>query len=1383
LISLTRSARFLTDLARDTVRAARDQVAGRQVWTKSGRAHIEARGVHHPDAPVEYIAALEEAVNSLRGVNWTAINGVLGDLVADFDPDLTDTDDILGAIEQVETDYGMDDRPRDRPRHPSDFEPVFDELVEIAGDMVGAAVSFAGRAVPFGVAPEVAGLIGSLDLLPPIRQRLEARFGRTRVELGLSLASAVLNAGAQTPTALLADGMLRVVELPALLARRAVWEKRAPEMADAPYQASADAQPLAGERPVPIPEGAVERYVDRARTAAEFAAAVLLPLGGARKAARAIAVGAPKAARMSIDSYAAEISAMLSRRGAIVRDPHPLRRLDRIDTVVLDAAILRNGAEGELGPLTEALVAAAHQVGKVVITPIRSHLVDQIGADGAVAGGSHLAASVRQLQAEGHVVLLVTDRSDPGLAAADLGIGVMHPGRRPPWAADILCGPDLADIWLALQACALARRVSQRGVRLALFGSICGALLGFVGPPQDAGRRGSMPVNLAGIAGIAASVFTARRLAARQIPHAADIRPWHAMPIEQVLQTLQTDPSGLSEAAATERRAEAGDDGPPRENLLTATVSELDNPLTAPLAAGAGASALTGAGVDAGLVGVVMLGNSLLGAVQRLAGGRAMRRLASAGAVHARLRRPDGEEDVDASQLVSGDIIILQAGDSVPADCRVVEAEHLEVDESSLTGESLPVTKSTPPTDAADLADRSSMLYAGTTVVAGQAVAAVVATGADTEAGRSVAGVSDARPPSGVEARLHDITRASLPIAVGAAASLLGLGLLRGQLQQSISSAVALAVAAVPEGLPFVATAAQLSAARRLSHRKVLVRAPRTLEALGRVTTVCFDKTGTLTEGRINVRAILAGGVEEPIDAITGQRRLVLAAALRASPEEENGRQLPHPTDRAVVDGGRAAAIATDDGEPGWHRVRELPFEAGRGYHAVLGQTDGRRVISVKGAPEIVLPRCVARRDGDAVTPLTEADREAIDNQVESLALRGCRVLAVAERGASDRQSLDASRVERLEFVGLLCLADPVRETAAIAVRTLQRAGVRVIMLTGDHPSTSEAIAAELGLPTHKVITGTQVEQLGEEELADLARDAAVFARVSPSHKVAIVRALQRAGQAVAVTGDGANDAPAIRLADVGIALGPQSTPAAKQAADIVITDERIETIVDAVIESRALWRSVRDSVGLLVGGNLGEIGFSVGSSLLSARSALNARQLLAVNLLTDLLPALAVAVRSPRGLTPEDLLVEGPDAAMGTTLNRDIATRAVATGVSALAAWLVARFASTTGGAGTVAFTALVGAQLAQTAASSRGDPFILATVAASAAFTFLLVQMPITSMFFQCRPLLPQEWAIAVLASVAAVPVAVYARRLIATRSPSPASPADAGHVPATA
>jgi cation-transporting ATPase I len=872
-----------------------------------------------------------------------------------------------------------------------------------------------------------------------------------------------------------------------------------------------------------------------------------------------------------------------------------------------------------------------------------------------------------------------------------------------------------------------------------------------------------LPVSAAALAGVGASVWSANRLARRPAPRAAETTPWHALSTEEALRELRTITSGLSDREAAKRHNGA-DDGASPEGLLEATVAELDTPLTGPLAAGAGVSAAAGSPIDAALVGAVMVGNAAMGAMQRIGASRAVRRLSSVGGLRARLRRQGHEEVTAAANLVPGDIILLQAGDAVPADCRLIEGSHLEVDQSSLTGESMPVPKDPAPSPADAVADRSSMLYAGSTVVAGTGLAVVVEVGRTTEAGRSLAVAEAREAPGGVEARLRQLTAASVPISIAGAAAVLGAGLLRGRLASSVSSSVALAVAAVPEGLPFAATVAQLAAARRLSHRNVLVRTPRTLEALGRVNVVCFDKTGTLTSGQIELRRVSDGRADEPIDVLTGDRRHVLAAALRATPKAEGEAVLPHPTDRAVAAAGGIAGVARDEGQTGWRMVQELPFEPGRGFHAVLGRTDGIHVISVKGAPETVLPRCVARRDAKGSRRLTDATRQRLDRHVESLAEQGYRVLAVAERAASNRRELGSDRVERLEFLGLICLADAVRPTAAEALAKLRQAGVEVVMLTGDHPSTAAAIATELGLKaTDRVIVGPELDSLDEAKMAEVAADAAVFARVSPAHKAAIVRALRRAGRTVAVTGDGANDAPAIRLADVGIAVGENCAPAARQAADIVITDDRIETIVDAVIESRAMWRSVRDSVSLLLGGNLGEIGFTLGSSLLSAKPPLNARQLLLVNLLTDLVPALVVAARPPRHVTPESLLREGPDAAVSEALTRDIIARALGTMLGATGGWVAGRTVGGPGRASTVAFASLVASQLAQTAASARGDPLVLAAALGSLAVLFGLVEFPPTSAFFGCRPIGPVDWAITMAASVAAVVAStVVSRRL---------------------
>jgi cation-transporting ATPase I len=449
-----------------------------------------------------------------------------------------------------------------------------------------------------------------------------------------------------------------------------------------------------------------------------------------------------------------------------------------------------------------------------------------------------------------------------------------------------------------------------------------------------------------------------------------------------------------------------------------------------------------------------------------------------------------------------------------------------------------------------------------------------------------------------------------------------------------------------------------------------------------------------------------------------------------------------------------------------------MQFEPARGFHAVLGRGDDGQRLSVKGAPEIVLERCTQLRRNGAAQPFTAAARHQVEAEVERLARSGYRVLAVAERPASHRSDLVESRIRSLEFVGLLGLADPVRPTAAEAVAQLRQAGVAIVMITGDHPSTAEAIAAEFdALNGRKVVTGPELDKLTDDELAVALPNAAVFARMSPLQKARIVAAFQRMGRVVAVTGDGANDAAAIRLADVGVALGRGATAAARDAADLVVTDDRIETIADAIVEGRAMWASVRDALSILLGGNLGEVAYALASGL-SGSAGLNARQLLLVNLLTDMLPAIAVAMRPPPGITADVLLAEGPETSLGSALTHDIVVRAATTAGAAFAADLAARLTGGRARAGTVALVALVDAQLLQTMLVGHRSPVVLAAGAVSLAALTFVVQTPGVSQFFGSRPLGPAGWAIglgsAAVATLisAAIPPLSAARRQDASR-----------------
>ncbi|MDQ4102596.1 MAG: cation-translocating P-type ATPase, partial [Actinomycetota bacterium] len=807
--------------------------------------------------------------------------------------------------------------------------------------------------------------------------------------------------------------------------------------------------------------------------------------------------------------------------------------------------------------------------------------------------------------------------------------------------------------------------------------------------------------------------------------------------------------------------------------LVRASVDELANPLTPALAGGAGLSASVGSIADALMIAGVLGLNALIGGMQRLGANRALRALSTAHAGQIRLRRDGVERTASAGELVPGDVIELVAGDAVPADCRLLDAIALEVDEASLTGESTLATKAVQATAATSLGDRQSMLYQGSMVAAGQATGVVVATGDRTEIGRTARLAGEAPPPSGVQVRLTALTRQTLPASIGAGLGLLGIDLMRGSpVNQALGRAVSLAVASVPEELPFVATVAELAAARRLSQRGALARNPSTIEALGRVNVLCFDKTGTLTKGRIRLREVSDGQHSAELDQLDEHLRQVIAVAVRASPWQDG--EVPHQTDRAVLRGARKVGVTPDEGLDEVHLLDQLVFEPSRGYHAVLWRCRSRHRLSVKGAPEVVLPRCNRWRRADGTRQLDAAQHRRVEQEVERLARRGYRVLAVAERTASERPDLDESRLHDLEFCGLVALADPVRPTAAESVGTLRRAGVDVTMLTGDHPSTAEAIAAELGLLNGgRVVTGTQLDGMDDGQLAAALPDISVFARVDPAQKARIVRRLRHAGRVVAVTGDGANDAPAIRLADVGIALGKRATQAARDAADVVITDNRIETITDAIIEGRGMWSSVRDALSILLGGNLGEIAFTVGAGLLSGRDTLNTRQLLLVNLLTDVLPAMAVAVRPPPDITAEQLLAEGPEASLGSALTRDMYLRAATTGGAAAAAWLFAMPVSFPGQANTTALVALVGAQLGQTMAVRGRTPLVVGAVVGSAALLAAIVQVPGVSQFFGCRPLLPHQWGIALAAAGVATITALLWQHLDQPASDSSTSP----------
>jgi len=924
-------------------------------------------------------------------------------------------------------------------------------------------------------------------------------------------------------------------------------------------------------------------------------------------------------------------------------------------------------------------------------------------------------AAVRARQENGAYVAVLSDSAHTAEAfdACDLAIGLTS-GRssRFPARADLLA-PDLAGVVSIVEAGAQREATARDSVGFSVLSNIAGALWSVRG---GAGiERASLAVYVATLGAQADGWARLRggQRAPSTVARLVDPRPerWGARDADDVLQTLHTSAEGLTSAEALHRHRETPKP-PRRHELLRAILDQARSPLIGILAAGAGLSLALGSPLDFALIGATIGVNVAVGAWQERRAGQAAAALERMGAATARVLRDGAPVTVPASDVVPGDVLVLRSGDRVAADARVLEARNLEVDEASLTGESLPVPKA--PDGGIDV---SRVVLEGSDVTVGTGRAVVVAVGQGTRMGATAAALAiEETTQSPLGARLGRMFRQVVPLIGVGGAIVVASNLLRGQpLLPSLVVGASIAIAAVPEGLPLLAGVGQAAVASRLAGRNALVRRLGAVEALGRVDVACTDKTGTLTEGRLALTLVSDPHMDAPPSGedMPADLCAVLRAAGLASPRPDAPDAAAHPTDRAVV---RGAVDAGLDGDLRVERAAEAPFDPVRAFHATIV---GDRLYA-KGASEALLPRCDRVRDGGVETRLDEAGRQALRERAEDLAGRGLRVLMVAEGGA--RTPVDDPRgLVALGFVGI---SDPLRPDVPAAVRRCQEAGVRVIMLTGDSPATARAIADQAGLlDGGDVLTGADIAELQNGDLDRRLERVAVIARVTPLDKLRIVESLQRHGHTVAMTGDGVNDAPALRLADVGVAMGRGGTEVARQAADVVLADDDFATLVEALVEGRSFWRNIRRALGLLLGGNLGELGLVVGASVLGLASPLVTRQILAVNLITDALPALAVALQRPADRNLAGLAREG-EGALDKPLRDDVLRRGVATAAPALAAYLVALGTGGLPQVRAVAFASIVTTQLAQTLDAGRtGDGLTRPVVAAVAASGGLLV------------------------------------------------------------
>jgi Ca2+-transporting ATPase len=708
-------------------------------------------------------------------------------------------------------------------------------------------------------------------------------------------------------------------------------------------------------------------------------------------------------------------------------------------------------------------------------------------------------------------------------------------------------------------------------------------------------------------------------------------KAWHVEAATAALAALETTSQGLGSAEAQERLLRHGPNALPegrRRSPLRMLVDQFTDFMILVLIAAAVVSGIVGEPTDTIAIVVIVLLNAVIGFVQEWRAERAMAALRQMAAPTARVRRDGAVATLPADELVPGDVVLLEAGNVVPADLRLIEAAQLRCAEAALTGESQPAEKRTEalPDAKLPLGDRASMAWKGTLVASGRGVGLVVATGLATELGRIARLLDSAEEvKTPLQKRLARFGARLAWAVLGICAIVFVVGLMRGEPPALMFlTAVSLAVAAIPEALPaVVAISLALGAAKMVKHNALIRRLP-AVETLGSITFICSDKTGTLTQNRMHAEVLWTGAGEDRNDEPWPSLLRALALVNDAAPDAA-GHLVGDPTEVALLEAVRLRGVDLDALRRRLPRHDEFPFDSQRKRMATVHELDGGWIACVKGAPEAILERCPWRLTPQGPAPFDVQEALA---QAGRLASQGLRVLAFAER-RTDGPAAGIDEAESdLTFLGLVGLMDPPREEAAAAVAECLAAGIKPVMVTGDHPATARAIAERLGIlgTAGRVITGVELAALSDQELAAQVHEIRVYARVDPEQKIRIVRALQAAGEFAAMTGDGVNDAPALKAADIGVAMGKGGTDVAREAAHMVLLDDNFASIVHAVREGRRIFDNVRKFIRYAMTGNSGEIWVIFLAPFLGLPIPLLPIHILWINLVTDGLPGLALA-------------------------------------------------------------------------------------------------------------------------------------------------------------
>ena len=743
------------------------------------------------------------------------------------------------------------------------------------------------------------------------------------------------------------------------------------------------------------------------------------------------------------------------------------------------------------------------------------------------------------------------------------------------------------------------------------------------------------------------------------------MKEWYQMHEDEVLEALGSDANGLSSEKAENLLKTHG------ENVLRETkkksvwrvfAEQFADLLVIILIIAAIISMISGNVESTIVIFAVITMNAILGTVQHEKAEKSLASLKTLSAPTAKVLRGGVKGEIPSAQVVKGDILLLEAGDMVTADGRILESYSLQVNESSLTGESTNVEKKTVVLEGEKaLGDRINMVYSGSLVTGGRAVVLVTATGMETEIGKIAAlmnATKEKRTPLQVSLDKFGSQLAIVIMIISAVVFVLSL-YRKMPVLDSLMFAVALAVAAIPEALSSIVTIVQAMGTQKMAREHAIIKDLKAVESLGCVSVICSDKTGTLTQNKMTVQQVYINHQTMEADALDlkqqSHRYLLYDAILTNDSAIVEGQSIGDPTEVALLEMGRKADIKEDILKEMMPRMEEIPFDSDRKLMSTKYRLHGVPTILVKGALDILLKRTDRIRIGDEIRPITEQDVKEILDKNQAFSEQGLRVLAFAYKEAQANQQLTLDEEDHLIFIGLVSMIDPPREESREAVSEAKRAGIRPVMITGDHKITATAIAEQIGIfgEGDMAVTGPELDEMSDAELDENIEKISVYARVSPENKIRIVDAWQRKGAVTAMTGDGVNDAPALKKADIGVAMGITGTEVSKDAASMILTDDNFATIIKAVANGRNVYRNIKNAVKFLLSGNMAGIMAVLYTSLAALPVPFQPVHLLFINLLTDSLPAIAIGMEKAE----KDLLSEPPRDPKQGILTKDLMT------------------------------------------------------------------------------------------------------------------------------